>query len=222
MKVLMLVISSDSEPVYAEHRKIWSKYMNSNPYIHCYFIQYRDAPQALEENTFWLQGEESFPDILTKTFHSIDYFLKKDSYDFIVRTNLSSVWNFNVLLENLKTLPTEKVYNGIIGNDKGIVFVSGSGFIMSEDVARGLLQNCQIAQSVRVMDDVDIGYTLNKLGIIPTLGKRTDFYSREMYDKSIYDSSVYHYRIKWNNLNMRYQEAEVMSELLDKFNSKLN
>jgi hypothetical protein len=132
------------------------------------------------------------------------------------------VWNFYVLLEHLKTLPTEKVYNGIIGNDKGIVFVSGSGFIMSEDVARGLLQNCQIAQSVRVMDDVDIGYTLNKLGIIPTLGKRTDFYSREMYDKSIYDSSVYHYRIKWNNLNMRYQEAEVMSELLDKFNSKLN
>lgn len=88
---------------------------------------------------------------------------------------------------------------------------------MSLDVAKILLQNRQIAESVKVMDDVDIGYTINKLKILPSLGKRTDYYYREMYDKSIYDSSAYHYRIKWHNTNMRYQEVEVMRELLDKF-----
>ena len=95
----MLVVSSDTEPVYDGHRKLWLSFMNSNPQIECYFIQYRDGPQAIKGNTFWLTGKESFPAILTKTIDSIDFFLQKDKYDFIVRTNLSSLWNFNKLLE---------------------------------------------------------------------------------------------------------------------------
>ena len=55
MKVLLLIISSDTDPIYAEHRKVWSSYMNSNPQIECYFIQYRDGPQAIEDNIFGYQ-----------------------------------------------------------------------------------------------------------------------------------------------------------------------
>jgi len=217
----MLIISSDTEPVYAEHKKVWISYMNSNPQIESYFIQYRDGPQAIEGNTFWLTGKESFPAILTKTLDSLDYFLNKDSYDFIVRTNMSSLWNFNALLKHLETLPNEKVYNGFIGNynnyNNYINYIAGSGFIMSPDVARLLLENRQIAESVKIIDDIDIGYALNKVGINCSLGKRTDFYSREMYGKSTYDSSAYHYRLKWHNPYMRYEEAEIMRELLGKF-----
>ena len=219
MKVLILIISSDTDPVYAEHRKVWLSYMNSKKEIECYFIQYRDGPQAIEGNTFWLKGKESFPAIITKTLDSLDYFLKKDSYDFIVRTNMSSLWNFNALLKYLETLPKEKVYNGAIGKNGSIPFVSGSGFIMSFDVAKLLIENRIIAESVKIIDDVDIGYALNKLGIECSSGKRKDCYYREMYDESTYDSSIYHYRIKWNNPNMRYEEVEVMQKLLNKFNS---
>lgn len=218
MKVLMLIISSDTESVYDEHRKVWSSYMNSNKEIECYFIQYRDGPQEIEGNTFWLEGKESFAAIITKTLDSLDYFLKKDSYDFIIRTNMSSLWNFNTLLKHLETLPSEKVYNGVIGKHQITNFISGSGFIMTSDVAKLLIENRQIAESVKVMDDVDIGYALNKLGIECSPGKRTDFYSREIYVNSTYDSSDYHYRIKWNNSNMRYEEAEIMKELICKFN----
>ena len=202
MKVLMLIISSDTDPVYAEHRKVWSSYMNSNSQIECYFIQYRDGVQAIEGNTFWLNGVESFPAILTKTLDSIEYFLKND-YDFIVRTNMSSLWNFNVLLNYLETLPKEGVYNGAIGNHRGIEFVSGSGFIMSPDVARLLIENRQITESCGVMDDVDIGYTMMKLGIKATWGRRCDTYN--------YNTEAYHYRARHTN---RYTEASIMKSIL--------
>jgi len=217
MKVLMLIISSDTDPVYEQHRKVWCSYMNSNPQIECYFIQYRDGPQGIEGNTFWLTGQESFPSILTKTLDSLEYFLK-NNYDFIVRTNMSSLWNFNSLLKYLETLSKEKVYNGIIGNYNNIKYISGSGFIMSPDVAHLLLKNRNIAESVKVIDDVDIGYALNSIGINCSLGKRTDYFYREMYNNSNYDEATYHYRLKWHNSNMRYEESDVMRELIGKFN----
>lgn len=204
MKVLMLIISSDTEPIYAEHRKVWSSYMNSNPDIKCYFIQYRDGPQEIEGNIFWLNGKESFSAIITKTLDSLEFFLNKYSYDFIVRTNLSSVWNFNTLLKHLETLPREKVYNGFIGNHEGIYFASGSGFIMTPDVAKLLIENRTITESVKIMDDVDIGYTLHIVGISPSLGRRND--------TLIYDETSYHYRLR---IVDRTKEYDLMNNLLN-------
>jgi hypothetical protein len=199
----MLIISSDTEGVYAEHKKVWSSYMNSNPQIESYFIQYRNGPQEIEGDIFWLNGVESFPAILTKTLDSIEYFLQKDSYDFIVRTNLSSVWNFKVLLEHLNTLPREKVYNGFIGHYGNITFVSGSGIIMTQDVANILIKNREIAQSTKIMDDVDIAYALYTRDVYPSHGKRNDTLT--------YDEKSYHYRIKSSD---RSTEKNTMLEIL--------
>ena len=76
MKVLMLIISSDNISTHSEHRKVWLSYMNSNPEVECYFIQYRNGPQEIDGNTFWLTGQESYQGILIKTLDSFDYFLK--------------------------------------------------------------------------------------------------------------------------------------------------
>jgi hypothetical protein len=206
MKVLVLIISSNTQPIYDEHKKLWLSYMNSNPQLECYFIQYRDGSQQIEGNTFWLRGNESYPGILIKTLDTLDFFLKKDKYDFIFRTNLSSVLNFNQLLKHLETLPKEKVYNGFIGKHINIPFVSGSGIIMSSDVAKLLVENRKMAESVKIIDDVDIGHTLSKCNIPLTLGKRCD-------DLKYYDD-VYHYRCKHrSNIQL---EIDIMKRIISK------
>ena len=204
----MLIISSDSDPVYVEHRKVWSTYMNSNSQIECYFIQYRDGPQEIEGNTFWLNGVETFPAILTKTLDSIEYFSK--NYDFIVRTNMSSLWNFNVLIDHLETLPKEGVYNGFIGHFNNFQFASGSGYIITPDVAQLLLQNRKIAETYPELDDVAVGYTLNKLNINPSIGRRNDSLS--------YDERSYHYRFKNSD---RSVEKNNMLRILGLISSKI-
>jgi hypothetical protein len=216
MKVLMLIISSDNKSVHSEHKKVWLSYMNSNPEIECYFIQYRDGSQAIEENIFWLTGKESFPGILIKTLDSFDYFMKRDSYDFIVRTNMSSVWNFNALLKYLKTLPSKKVYNGITTHFNDVTYCGGAGIIMTPDVVKLLLKNRHLAESVKHIDDLDIGFALNKLGIECVKGRREDVYYTEMYTDSTYDPSHYHYRVRWHNNNMRFEEPAIMRDLVRK------
>jgi len=219
MKVLMLIISSDTEPVYAEHRKVWSSYMNSKKEIECYFIQYRDGPQAIEGNTFWLNGKESFPAIISKTLDSLDYFLNKDSYDFIVRTNMSSLWNFNALLKHLETLPKEKVYNGIPMYYYNIKYVSGCGFIISPDVAKIIVHNRAIAENVRIMDDVDIGELLGHFGIEILNGTRCDIVSTEIFNSFKFDSNIYHYRFRQHDWSERHLEPFLMNKVLDIINN---
>lgn len=219
MKVLILIISSDTDPVYAEHKKVWSSYMNSNPQIECYFIQYRDGPQAIEGNIFWLNGVESFPAILTKTLDSLDYFLKKDSYDFIIRTNMSSLWNFNALLKHLETLPREKVYNGIPMYHYPINFVSGCGFIITPDVANIIIYNRVIAEKIKIMDDVDIGGLLQHFGIKILNGTRTDITSLKIFSLFKFDKNIYHYRFRQDDSSNRYLEPQLMNKILDIINN---
>jgi hypothetical protein len=213
MKVLMLVISSDNEQIYAEHRKIWSSYMNSSPNIDCYFIQYGNESQKLDGNILWLTGKESFNNIIRKTVDSIEYFLNLNHYDFIIRTNLSSFWNFNSMLRMLETLPKEKIYAGFIGNHNGIPFASGSGFILTADMCNLLIKHKDLLYSVNIIDDVDIGYTMRKLGIFITPRIRSDFFSDKMYKNYVFNPNVFHYRIKCNN---RYEEIGIMNDLLVK------
>ena len=214
MKVLMLVISSDTFPSYASNRGAWRHYMKSDPRIDIWFIQYRAGSLELTEDTLWLPGTESYDGILPKTLDSIDYFLQRDTYDFVVRTNLSSFWNIPALLRHLETLPTTGVYSGgVTYYDRlDVTYASGSGFIMTPDIAMKLVENRSIAESVRVIDDVDIGYAMMKLGIPLLPASRVDL-TTDSKNIEPYDPNAYHYRLRRND---RYGEADVMIKLLER------
>jgi len=182
MNVLILIISSTNLPTYAYNKQVWLSYMNAHPSIDSYFIEYRgetgdDQEVLLEKNTLYFKGEESFANILAKTYYSFHYFMHQTEkkYDFIVRTNLSTVCDLNALMYFLEGLASkERIYSGICmpfynleSLDYWFNFVSGMGIILSRDVVEILLDpaNRPLLQTVCHMDDVDIGYCLNTLEI---------------------------------------------------------
>ena len=221
MRVLMLVISSDTFPVYTHHREVWRTYMMSHPEIECRFIESRPLVllPTLTSDTLTLRGVERYGLILGKTLEALEYFLRRRVYDYVVRTNLSSVWDFKELLRYLATLPRERVYAGQIGInlETTLEFASGAGIVMSADVAHTLLANKHIALTLPVFDDVAIAKALRASGLRPSPLPRVDFFSLAQYDAhhDTIPPGSFHYRIKHADyLGGRMEEPEIMRRLL--------
>lgn len=191
--ILCLIISDDSLPIYKNNKNIWLTYMNRFENIKCYFIEFSNDETKtypfIENNTCYLKGKESYSNILLKTLNSIEYFINSDNhYDFVLRTNLSTVVNFNRLEQYLQPLEPVNIYSGQDGPYYNIVdwhfmfkFIGGYGIIMSNDVCKLLIKNRNIAESFKNMDDIDIGYTMHTLNIpiklleCCTINNPTDF-----------------------------------------------
>jgi hypothetical protein len=221
MKIWMLVISSDTFPVYARHRAVWKTYMKSHPNIDCVFLESRPGVfvPTLSSDTLTLRGVERYGTILRKTIEALEYFLSRRTYDYVVRTNLSSVWDFKELLRYLETQPRERVYAGQVGvnPDTGLEFASGAGILMSPDVARTLVANQQIARTLSAFDDVAIAKALGAAGLRPTPLPRIDFMSLAHYDAhhDKIPDGAFHYRIKHSDLTGDLMEEPIiMSRLL--------
>ena len=141
----------------------------------------------IENKTLYVRGDECLiPGILHKTVEALSFFLREDQYDYVWRTNLSSVLDFAGLERFLLSLNQPNgLYAGYIGKAllgdhnlylKGggltcqalrplgepsspTFFASGAGFLMSCDVAMYLVENKEFLRW-DIIDDVAIGALL--------------------------------------------------------------
>ena len=108
---ICLIIASHSL-VYDKMAELWRKYMNTNPNIKSYFLYCDPNIEAdifITDNKIIYKHEENFsPGILLKTFAGIHVANTYFSYDFIIRSNISSVFHLDRLIHFLKKRPTSK------------------------------------------------------------------------------------------------------------------
>lgn len=193
-KTLILIIASDDKPVYHAFVNVWKQYMHSDKdHFDAYFLRGDPtlrSPLHIEGDTIWARCEEGLPpyssSILTKTVLALDAFKDKlNSYDFVLRTNLSSFYIFPRLLTFLKTLPRKKCYSGArIINE--IKVLSGSGFILSTDLVREILKKKESFLGVASdFDDMILGRFIlsKKVRWIPH--ERTDFLQKETIKETL-------------------------------------
>ncbi len=188
--------------------------MKSHSDIECYFIENHPTPASsprLIDDTLYVPGIESWENIIRKTLDSIEFFTARSHYDYVVRANLSSVWIFPRLIRYLESAPKERLYGGEVNRNMPIPhpidYVSGAGILFSSDVCQLILQNRDIVYESNVIDDVDIGYALDKLQVPPT-----DVYRVNVYGPDDIERGGMYYRFRV--FEDRDREPELMTHVL--------
>ena len=162
-KIIFVIIASDTD-YYNKNKKILNKFMNSNKDVKTFYIycnknlHFNCNKKKLnnEENLYFNCNESLRPGILQKTIQAFQYINKHYNYDYIIRTNLSTFWNINHLLQQIQKLPKEKCLAG----QKCRSFISGTGIILSHDLVNVLI-NDKNKLNYKNADDVEISHYLH-------------------------------------------------------------
>ena len=171
MKILNLVLYSDSDH-YREMKKITSEYYSNFDYVKTIYYQYSNINDNMViGDNLYLKGTESYiPGILNKTITAFEFFTGSNSnaesdykYDYLVRTNISTIFNFNILISYLKCNYID--YGGtceleyLINNNK-IRYSSGTSIIFSYNTIQYIVKH-KDKINYEYIDDVAIGYFIN-------------------------------------------------------------
>lgn len=177
--ILFIYVKND---LYDKMLELQRSYVNSHPNFKSYFITY-DPEQAedvkLVGDILYIKGDESILNITHKTLESFRYILDSESeFDFIIRSNMSTVINLFKLDEFLNSIPNQNIYCGgnilclhLIDHYCGILddryfgthYVHGTSMILSEDSVEFCVKNKDLFDC-GVVDDVSFGvFFKNKL-----------------------------------------------------------
>lgn len=242
MKIINLVIQNSKVFHYNEMYKILSPYYKrALPNFETYFIEYVEnlgVDFKIKDDIILINGTESLiPGILQKTIDSI-LFLEKlqKEYDYIVRSNVSTVINFGVLNDLLENFSNIDYFSGQvwalnwISPTCGIVddryfeteFASGTLIGLSRNVIETMLLK-RHNFNYDLIDDVSIGvfirdhcpgvkckeFSQNKL--IAASDMVHDFSTIESYNKK---NKPVAWRNKSNDRGMDVKNMKTIVELL--------
>ena len=183
-KAIILVIYNESLVVYKPMKSYTMDYYNLySKDIKVFYITNREIQneEIIEEGEFlYVKGTESFtPGIIIKTVKAMDYVNKNYSYDYVVRTNVSTIINCDNMLNYFDTIPKTNYTGGFIIFN---TFYSGIFIVFSKDISEAIAGiDMQKERIHEEMDDVLI-MQLIKARNIP-----------------IYDISLTKYRIEYCN-----------------------
>lgn len=183
INILLLLIydENDVNDEYKEMLKIQRMYVHTHKNIDAYFVMYREnqEEEVLVENDFiYVRGKEGHLQILNKTLVAMEYLTNIKHYDYIIRTNISTIFKLTEVYGFLlNELDRTEIYTG--GNcfvlftyrnanvgitDEtnkyykimGCPFVQGTCILLSNDVVKYMIDH-KDKFIYEVVDDVSIG-----------------------------------------------------------------
>jgi len=245
VKILHLVLYSSDNGPYDKMKmtteKFYKKFKNVNT-IYYKFTNDLKNDIELKDNILHIKGNESYiPGILEKTIKSFDYF-KNDlhKYDYIVRSNISTIIRFDILSEDLKNNPVDYGCSLCFGlentqqnhseTDKETeTFSSGTSIILSSNVVKNIVQNKTMID-MDIIDDVSIGnFILNNMPnvkLLPVLKsfKNNGFFIVPNYENNkekMYELIENNQIVIFRNRNdNREQDADQMKQIVDLLEKK--
>ncbi len=208
MKILIVTLSYLDGGIYTKFFESQNESWNSVEVdgVDTFFLVGNNDKDEINGNLIKTNVPESLINCGHKTLKAFEL-LKNRDYDYIFRTNSSSYVDKQMLKDYLQDKPRTNFYSGVIGNHHGIVFASGSGFIISKNVVDLVLLKQEYWEH-RFIDDVALGLLLRNLRISPVPAPRFDIQTVNNNTPMNY----YHYRIKTPN---RLNDCQYMKSIFE-------
>jgi hypothetical protein len=145
-------------------KKYYSKFSNVKT-IYYRFDENIINEYELNDDILLIKGKETYiPGILEKTVSAFKYIENHYKFDYMIRSNISTIVDFDLLIEYLQGTPVQ--YGGglknIISGDKNhpdlenLVYASGTSILFSKSVLKEFLNKKQHIRK-DLIDDVSIG-----------------------------------------------------------------
>jgi hypothetical protein len=241
MRILCLILASDTAPEHVKFQALWRRFMTLNPQVDCYFYKAHpdlSQPTFLADRTLWIRMNDTFDTVYDKTLRAFEHFLPElSNYDFVYRSNLSTLVSFRHMLEFCADLPKTGCCAGVMGGIEANVpqsernslhhpysFPGGNGFLLSPDLVRRMVDD---KEPLVHQDDVTIGNALRRWGIPIREFVRPDFSGmNKAWFVNNYDllqpherndspkKTMFTYRFKSDNRN---DDVEMMSSFIRRF-----
>jgi hypothetical protein len=226
-KILNLILYSPSEHYdkMKDILTIYNKAHNIEHYFYCYKPDLKDD-YIIIGNILYIRGEETYiPGILNKTLKAFEIF-KDKKYDYIIRSNVSTVINYDELYLYLG--PDQLDYGGplyyvgpYVDLQAGMTeekhkiyknkhFISGCLFVLSRKAIMILVENTDEVRKPELVDDVAIGVYLHDKDINrEKLGKES--YS---FDNNQFKPNILMYRNKVSDRSIDIKNMEMITNAL--------
>ncbi len=208
MKILIVTLSYLDGGIYSKFYESQNQSWNSVEVdgVDTFFLVGNSPKDEIDGHLIKTNVPESLINCGHKTLKAFEL-LKDREYDYIFRTNSSSYVDKELLKNYLIDKPRTNFYSGVIGNHNGIIFASGSGFIISKNLVDLVLYKKEYWEH-RFIDDVALGFLLRFLKISPVPAPRFDIQTVNHLTPKDY----YHYRIKTSD---RYKDCEYMKQIFE-------
>jgi len=225
MKILNIVLYSDNEINYVQMYEALSGYYKRFSDVTTYFYKYNENISDNIEITgdiINIKGRESYiPGILNKTIDTLLLFKNNgeyEKYDYIIRSNISSIVNFSLLSEQLELNPVEYYGSTNIGyitlDNTNIPFASGTNIIMSKKGYITLVDNINLLDK-SLIDDISIAVFFHRLNIkitkIDKAGENGFVFVPMINNNLEYEKLVSHNYLVYRNRSENYRHYDVIN-----------
>ena len=229
-RAVILVLASNNNEIYKNCRKIWKCYMNIDPTIKVYFV-YGQLSEELtdydsETDIIFNDIPECYPVLIKKTIEAMKFIDAKVTYDYFIRTNLSTFWNFKNLHIHLDELPKNNCYSGDgplkLGNTD-LYYLSGTDTIVTSEMIKAIINNNHIID-YNLVEDAAMGLFFHYALGAPLLPNRICFFEdiNSIKENEIVDNRIItainnkkdHYRVKTLNNNREEIDLFIYYRLL--------
>ena len=210
--ILNLILFSNENCIYREYylkivelqKEYMKSYKSNNNNITFYFYCYKEDLQEeymIEDDMIYIKGTETYvPGILEKTIKAFEI-TKNMKYDFLLRSNISTVIDYRKLDDILYKIPDDVIYAGgscllhnWLDHDYGIhkvyniPFILGTSIILKREGVHKIINNKNVLPET-IIDDVSLGLFFNHFG-----DKPYGFDSYYRYNLSCMSNDVIFYR----------------------------